>query len=126
MKRQPDSRRRTLAHLKRLMCDGRDLAHERPLDEIAHATWMDRAEKYMERKLPDVRIPPPYELIHVEMPDLLSPDYRPSHPLDAAMARAESGRQLMGKMQAILASAIERLELELESDGTSTGRDARA
>lgn len=111
-----DNPRRTLSHLKRLTRDGKALLHDRPLDELAHAKWFDRARRYLERKMPDVRILPPDQLISVRMPNLLSPTYKRPHPLDAAMSRSQQGQKLNRKMLTIIASAIERLELTLESE----------
>jgi len=93
------------------------MLHDRPLDELTHAKWFDRARRYLARKMPDVQILPPDQLISVTMPDLLSPTYKRPHPLDAAMSRSEQGQKLIRKMLAIIASAIERLELRLESEG---------
>ncbi|MBT3194481.1 MAG: hypothetical protein HN341_18190 [Verrucomicrobia bacterium] len=111
-----DNPRCTLSHLKRLTREGSALLHDRPLDELAHAKWLDRAEKYLERKMPDVQVLPPDQLISIKMPNLLSPNYSKPHPLDAAMSRSEQGQRLIQKFQAIIASAIERLELTLESE----------
>lgn len=44
MKHNP---RRILGHLKRLMREGDEMLHDQPLDEVAHAKWCDRTEKYM-------------------------------------------------------------------------------
>ncbi len=109
--------KRTLGHLKRLTREGRVLLDERPLDELAHAKWSDRAKRYLARKMPDVQILPPDQLISVKMPNLLSPSYRRPHPLDAAMSRSRQGQKLIQKMLGIIASATERLELRLEGDG---------
>lgn len=117
MNESQDNPRRTLGHLRRLRRDGKDLINTRPLDEIAHAMWCDRMKKYLQRKMPDVRIPPPHELVPVNMPNLLAPDYHPSHPIDAAFRRATSGGQLVQAYLTILASAIERFELEWDTDG---------
>jgi hypothetical protein len=108
--------RRTLGHLKRLIREGEDLARDRPLDELAHARWFERATNYIRRKMPAVAIPPLPQLVpaNVRMPDLLAPGYRAPHPIDAAMTRARKGRELMSQMVIVLASAIERLELEIE------------
>ena len=111
-----DNSKRTLGHLKRLTREGRALLDERPLDELAHAKWFDRAERYLARKMPDVRVLPPDQLISIEMPDLMSPTYKRPHPLDAAMSRSEQGQKLNRKMLAIIASATERLELKLETE----------
>jgi hypothetical protein len=111
-----DNPKRTLSHLKRLTRDGQALLHDRPLDEWAHAKWVDRAKRYLERKMPDVQVLPLDQLISIKMPDLLSPNYRKPHPLDAAMSRCEQGQKLIQKFLAIIASAIERLELTLESE----------
>ncbi|MBT3382053.1 MAG: hypothetical protein HN742_19720 [Lentisphaerae bacterium] len=115
MTQSADNPRRTLSHLKRLMREGDELVEQRPLDELAHAKWLDRARKYLERKIPEMEIPPPWELSRTPFPDLLSRDYRPPHPIDAALARAESGRDLMGQMMVFIAHAAERLEAELEA-----------
>jgi hypothetical protein len=112
-----DNPKRTLAHLKRLTREGRALLGERPLDELAHAKWFGRAERYLERKMPDVRVLPPDQLISIKMPDLMSPTYRRPHALDAAMSRSEQSQKLIQKMLGIIASATERLELQLESEG---------
>ena len=109
--------RRTLSHLKRLTREGKALLHDRPLDEIAHAKWFDRAHRYLERKMPDVHILPPDQLISIRMPNLLSSTYKRPHPLDAAMSRSEQGQKLNRKMLAIIASATERLEMKLETEG---------
>ena len=116
MRKTQDNPRRTLGHLKRLMREGEDLLLSRPLDEFAHALWYDRAEKYLNRKMPELKIPPPDQLVSIEMPDLLASGHQRSHPIDAAFARASTGGELVGKLMAILASAIERLELKLESE----------
>jgi len=86
------------------------------MDEIAHAKWIDRAERYLRKRVPNIQILPRYQLEGVEMPNLLSPDYKKPHPVDAAFARAESGRKLARKYLAICASAQERLELKLEEE----------
>ena len=115
MTESQDNPKRTLSHLRRLTRDGQALLHDRPLDEWAHAKWLDRAERYLERKMPEVQVLPPDQLISIKMPNLLSPDYRKPHPLDAAMSRSEQGQKLIQKFLTIIASAIERLELTLES-----------
>ncbi|MBL7076299.1 MAG: hypothetical protein ISS31_02405 [Kiritimatiellae bacterium] len=115
MTQSRDNPNRTLSHLKRLTREGRALLDERPLDELAHAKWFDRAERYLERKMPDVQVLPPDQLISIKMPDLMSPTYRRPHPLDAAMGRSEQSQKLIQKMLGIIASARERLELQIES-----------
>ena len=117
MTKTPDNTKRTLSHLKRLTREGRVLLDERPLDELAQAKWFDRAQRYLEHKMPDVQVLPPDQLISIEMPDLMSPSYRPPHPLDAAMSRSEQTQRLTQKMLGIIASATEKLELKLESEG---------
>ncbi len=109
-----DIPKRTLGHLKRLSRDGRTLLHERPLDELAHAKWLDRAKRYLDRKMPEVQVLPPDQLIPVRMPNFLSPSYKQPHPLDAAMSRFEQRQKLIQKMLGIIASAIEMLELRME------------
>ena len=42
------STRRILSTVRRLRRDGETLLRERPLDEIAHAMWMQRADTYEE------------------------------------------------------------------------------
>ena len=116
MKESQDNPKRTLSHLKRLTREGRVLLHDRPLDELAHAKWFDRAKRYLERKMPDVQVLPPDQLISIRMPDLLSPSYKRPHPLDAAMSRSQQGQKLIQKMLAIIASATERLELRIETE----------
>ena len=109
--------RRTLAHLRRLTREATELLQSRPLDELAHARWIERTLNYVHRKMPGVKILPLDQLVPVTMPDLLRPGFRLPHPLDAAMRRSNHGQQLIRKLRAILASAMERLELELETDG---------
>jgi len=109
-----DNPKRTLSHLKRLTREGQTLLREWPLDELARARWFDRARRYLNRKMPDVQVLPPDQLIDVRMPNFLSPTYRQPHPLDAAMSRNRQGHKLSQKMLSIIASAIERLELRLE------------
>jgi hypothetical protein len=108
--------RRTLGHLKRLIREGEDLARDRPLDELAHAKWFERATNYVRRKMPAVTIPPLSQLVpaNARMTNWLAPGYRAPHPVDAAMTRARKGRELMSQMVIVLASAVERLELEIE------------
>lgn len=91
--------------------------HERPLDEVAHAKWIDRADRYLRKRVPDATIAPLEQLEPIEMPNLLDPAYRRPHPADAALARADSGRRLAEKYLAICASVQERLELQLELNG---------
>jgi len=110
------SKRRILASLRRLRRDGETLLRERPLDEIAHAKWIERAQRYLQKRMPDVHVAPPDELVPVQMPALLDPAYRRPHPTDAAFARANSGRELAEKHFAIIASAEERLELKVETE----------
>jgi hypothetical protein len=112
-----DNTKRTLSHLKRLIREGRVLLEKHPLDELAHAKWFDRAERYLDRKMPDVQVLPPDQLISIKMPDLMSPTFRLPHPLDAAMSRSEQSQRLIQKMLGIIASATERLELQLETEG---------
>jgi len=112
-----DNPKRTLSHLKRLSREGRALLNDRPHDELAHAKWFDRARRYLERKMPGVRMLPPDQLISVKMPNLMDPTYRRPHPLDAARSRSEQGCKLTLKMLGIVASATERLELQLELEG---------
>ena len=107
--------KQTLRHLKRLAREGRALLRDWPLDELAHAKWLDRAKRYIERTMPDVQVLPPDQLISIKMPDLLSPTYKQPHPMDAALRRSEQGQKLVQMFLAIIASAIERLELTLES-----------
>ncbi len=111
-----DNPKRTLGHLKRLSRDGRTLLHERPLDELGNAKWFDRAKRYLERKMPEVKILPPDQLISVRMPNFLGPSYKRPHPLDAAMSRCEQGQKLIQQMLGIIASAIKRLELRMETE----------
>lgn len=92
------------------------MLNEHPLDEVKHAKWFDRAERYLARKMPDVQVLPPAQLISIKMPDLMSPTHRQPHPLDAAMSRSEQGQKLTKKMLGIIASATERLELQLETE----------
>lgn len=47
MTKSIDNPRRTLSHLNRLMREGDVLVEQRPLDEITHAKWIDRARKYL-------------------------------------------------------------------------------
>ncbi len=110
------STRRILSSIHRLRRDGETLLRERPLDEIAHAKWTDRADKYLRKRMPNVHIAPPYELEPVTIPNFLDPSYRPSHPMDSALARTEAGKRLAQKYLSILASAQERLELKLETE----------
>ena len=117
MTESQDNPKRTLSHLKRLTREGRVLLHERPLDELARARWLDRTKRYLQRKMPDVQVLPAYQLVSVRMPDLLGPSYKPPHPLDAAMSRNEQGHKLIQKMLCIIAIAIERLELRMENEG---------
>lgn len=112
-----DNPKRTLSHLKRLTRDGLSLVEQRPLDEMAHAYWLERAERYLKRKMPEVHVPTASELIPTRMPNLLSAAYKPPHPLDAAMSRSQKGQRLIQKMLGIIASAIERLELRIETEG---------
>jgi len=108
--------RRTLGHLKRLMREGDDLVEQTPLDEIAHAKWMDRAQRYLERKIPGMEIPPLWKLHPTPLPDLLDPDLRTPDPIDATLTRAERGRDLVGQLMVFLAHAIENLEADLEAN----------
>ena len=110
------STRRVLSSIRRLRRDGEVLLRERPLDEMAHAKWIDRADRYLRKRVSDARILPSDQLVPVKMPNLLAPDFRKPHPFDAAAARAESGRRLAEKYLAICASAEERLELQLEQE----------
>ena len=110
------STRRILSSVRRLIRDGEKLFDERPLDEIVHVKWIDRADRYLRKRVPDIYIAPPHELEPTQMPDLLAPDYRKPHPMDAALGRAESGRRLAQKYLTICAQAQERLELELERE----------
>ncbi|OGV66830.1 MAG: hypothetical protein A3K18_30285 [Lentisphaerae bacterium RIFOXYA12_64_32] len=64
-----------------------------------------------------MKIPPAYELSRRPFPDLLSPDSKPSHPIDAALTRAESGRELVGQLMVYVARAIEEMELAEERGG---------
>jgi hypothetical protein len=75
------------------------------LDEIAHAKWYDRAERYLDRNMPHVQVLPPDQLISIKMPDLMSPTHKRPHPLDAAMSRSEQSQKLIQKMLSIIASA---------------------
>ena len=111
MTKPQDNPRRTIGHLKRLIREGEDLLHNRPLDEWAHAKWTDRAIRYLKRKMPDFPVPTAYELQPVQMPDFMSPNYKKPHPLDVAMTRSENGQKRMRKLVPILTSAAERLEL---------------
>ena len=67
--------------------------------------------------MPGVRMLPPDQLISVKMPNLMDPTYRRPHPLDAARSRSEQGCKLTLKMLGIVASATERLELQIELEG---------
>jgi hypothetical protein len=116
MKKSLDNPKRTLSHLKRLTREGMALLDECPLDEWAHAKWLDRAERYLECKMPDVQVLPPDQLISIKIPNLLNPDYAKPHPFDAAISRSEQGQKLIQKYLTIIASAIERIELKLESE----------
>ena len=98
------------------MREGDELVEQRPLDEIAHAKWYDRARKYLERKTPGLKIPPPWELTGRIPPNWMSPDFKRKSPAEAALARAESGRDLMGHMMVFIAHGIERIEAKLEPD----------
>jgi hypothetical protein len=106
--------KRVLRHLARLRREGIALLRDRPLDEVAHAMWSDRADKYMGKEFPESRPRRPDELVEVQMPDLLDPTRPRSHPLDAAVARTEIGCQLMRRQLAVLASRAEQLELKME------------
>ena len=108
------STKRILSSIRRLRRDGELLLRERPLDEIAHAKWIDRADRYLRKRVPETHIAPLNQLAPVQMPNLLSPNYRKPHPADSALARADSGRRLAEKYLAICASAQERLELKLD------------
>ena len=116
MRTSVDNPRRTLGHLKRLMREGDELLEQRPLDEIAHAKWLDRARKYLERKIPGLEIPPPWELTGKIPVNPFSPDFKHTSPLEGTLARAESGRNLMGHMMVFIAHGIERIEAQLEVD----------
>lgn len=67
MSESQDNPKRTLSHLRRLTRDGQTLLHDRPLDEWAHAKWLYRAERYLERKMPEVQVLPPDQLISIKM-----------------------------------------------------------
>jgi len=110
------STRHILSSIRRLRRDGERLLHERPLDEIAHAKWIDRADRYLRKRVSDARILPADQLVPVRMPNLLAPEFCKPHPFDAAAARAESGRKLAEKYLVICASAQERLELRIEQE----------
>jgi hypothetical protein len=66
--------------------------------------------------MPAATIPPFSQRVpaNARMTDLLAPVCRAPHPIDAAMTRARKGRELMSQMVLVLASAVERLELEVE------------
>ena len=98
------------------MREGNETFHDRPFDEIAHAKWIERTENYIQRRMPDVRIPSCNEVLPIDIPDLLDPNYRKSDPFDATIARTDSGRNLAEIFITMLASAIERLELEIENE----------
>lgn len=115
MNESANNPRRTLSHFKRLVREGEDLAEHRPLDEVANTKWLQRAIRYVSRKMPDVTIASPSDACPVEMRNLLDTDYEPPDPSDAAVARAESGRALMRQRLVILAHAIEQLEAKLEA-----------
>jgi len=117
MTQSTDNPRRTLGHLKRLTREGQELLDNRPLDELAHAKWIMRTMNYLARKMPEVQVLPLHQLISLEMPNTLDPGYKRPHPLDAAMRRNDQGQQIIQKLLAVLASARERLELQLETDG---------
>ena len=106
--------RQTLGHLKRLTREGRALLHDRPLDEWAHARWIERADRYLRRQIPGIDIPSALQLVPHRIPDLLDPNHEPPHPIDAAMGRCQHGRQLVEKYLVILARATEQLELNIE------------
>lgn len=118
MSKHSDNRRRTLSHLARLKHEGQELIEVRPLDDLAQAKWIERVVNYIERKMPDVEIPPLHQLGDVELPDALELSRHRPHPLDAAMSRSHSGTSIIRKLLVILASAQERLELQTESDQT--------
>lgn len=114
MKDTPANPRRVLSHLKRLMREGDIILHEHPHDELSHALWDNRVTKYIQCKMPDVQILQVDELVPTVMPDLMDRNRHVSSPKDSARIRAKSSRDLMKKYLTILASAIERLELQIE------------
>lgn len=106
--------KRVLRHLARLRRDGAALLRDCPLDEVAHAVWSDRADKYMKKEFPECRHRRPDALVGVQLPNLLDPARPRMHPLDAAIARTESGSQLIRRQLVVLASKAEQLELKME------------
>jgi len=98
-----------------------DVERNRCAENILYAAvffikWFERAKRYLGRKMPEVVILPCDQLISVRMPKFLSPSYKRPHPLDAAMSRCEQGQKLIQQMLGIIASAIERLELRMETE----------
>ena len=116
MKKPTANPRRVLGHLKRLMRAGDIMLHDRPLDELSHALWCDRVTKYIRLKMPDAQILRVDELLPIAVPDLMDRNRPRSNPIDAALARANSSRDLTKIYMTILASVIERLELQIENN----------
>ena len=113
-----DNTKRVLQHLARLRREGEALVHYRPLDELPQAMWSHRVEKYLAKEFPESKQLSVSDLIEVKMPNLLDLKLKKSHPLDAAVARAQMGQQLIRRQLALIASKAEQLELKRERTGT--------
>jgi hypothetical protein len=108
---------RVLGNLKRLMREGDTLLDDPNSDELSHALWGDRVTKYISKKMPYVQILRVDELVPIVVPDLMDQNRPIKSQIESARIRLNSMRQLSKKYLAILASAIERLELHIELNG---------
>ena len=108
------SAKNVLNHLRRVQIEGESLLTEKPLDELTHARWCIKVEKYLEAKF---HAPQNYKMDIVsgyQMPNPLDSNTQNVDYVEWVVSRADAGRELTQSWMNCVSSAIERLELYLD------------